>query len=62
MKGVGGAVLMDLSKAFDTTRHGLPTATLYAFDFSKDLLQVFHNFMSNRLQRTKINCLVHGKT
>ena len=46
---------MDLSKVFDTTRYSLPTATLYAYDFSKDLLQVFHSCMSNRWYRTKIN-------
>ena len=45
---------MDLSKAFDTTRHGLPLAILYAYDFNEDLLKLLHSNLSNRWHGTKI--------
>ena len=43
-KGFCGAVLMDLSKVFDTINHELLVA-----------LKLFLNNLSNRWQRTKIN-------
>ena len=46
---------MDLSQALDRTRYGLPTPTLYVYDFNKDLLQVPHSYLSNRRHRTKVN-------
>ena len=54
-KGYGGAVLMDLSKAFDTLNHDLLLAKLHAYGFDRDSLKVFHSYLSNRYQRTKIN-------
>ena len=45
-KGYTGAVLMDLSKAFDTVNHEHLIATLHAYGFS---------YLSDRWQRTKVN-------
>ena len=53
-KGFGGAVLMDLSIAFDTTKHDHLIAKLYAYGFNKESLKLLHNYLSND-DRTKIN-------
>ena len=53
-KGFCGAVLMDLSKAFDTINHELLIAKLHAYSFEKSVLKLFLNYLSNRWQRTKI--------
>ena len=54
-KGLGGAILMDLSKAFDTLNHDLLIAKLYAYGFSKTALRLIKSYLTNRWQRTKIN-------
>ena len=54
-KGYAGAILMDLSKAFDTINHELLIAKLYAYGFDKNALTLVLNYLSNRWQRTKIN-------
>ena len=41
-KGFGGAVLMDLSKAFDIFTHKLSIAKLHAHGFQHDALQLPH--------------------
>ena len=50
-----GALLTDLSKAFDCLEHELLIAKLNAYGFSLTALTLVHNYLSNRKQRTKIN-------
>ena len=47
-KGYGGAVLMDLSKAFGTLNHELLLAKLHAYGFDRDTVKVLHSYLSNR--------------
>ena len=54
-KGYAGAILMDLSKAFDTLNHDLLIAKLAAYGFEKSALRLIKSYLSNRWQRTKIN-------
>ena len=54
-KGFAGAVLMDLSKAFDTINHELLIAKLNAYGFSKPSLKLICNYLKDRLQHIKIN-------
>ena len=54
-KGYGGAVLMDLSKAFDTVNHNLLMAKLSAYGFEHDVLKLIYSYLTNRWHRTKIN-------
>ena len=53
--GFAGAVLMDLSKAFDCMNHELLLAKLSAYGFKKSALELIHNYLKNRWQRVKIN-------
>ncbi len=53
--GFAGAVLMDLSKAFDCLNHELLLAKLHAYGFSKSALTLIQSYLSNRRQRVKIN-------
>ena len=50
-----GALLMDLSKAFDCLNHELLLAKLHAYGFSRSVLALIHGYLSNRRQRVKIN-------
>ena len=54
-RGYGGAILMDLSKAFDTLNHDLLIAKLHVYGFSKSALMLSKSYLSNKWQRTKIN-------
>ena len=54
-KGYGGAILMDLSKAFDTINHNLLIAKWHAYGFDKDALKLIKSYLTNRRQRTKVN-------
>ena len=50
-----GAIIMDLSKAFDTINHNLLLAKLGAYGFELSSIKLLRNYLSNRKQRTKIN-------
>ena len=52
---VGGAILTDLSKAFDCLSHELLIAKLEAYGFDKSALKFIYNYLKNRMQRTKVN-------
>ena len=47
---------MDLSKAFDTINHELLIAKLEAYGFEQSALETMHSYLSNRWQRSKVNC------
>ena len=53
-KGYAGAILMDLSKAFDTINYELLIAKLDAYGFSKNSLLIVLSYLSDRKQRVKI--------
>ena len=53
--GISGAILTDLSKAFDCILHDLLIAKLAAYGFDYQSLRMMKSFLSNRQQRTKIN-------
>ena len=50
-----GAVLTDLSKAFDCLNHNLLIAKLNAYGFDKNALTFIYNYLKGRKQRTKVN-------
>ena len=54
-KGFGGAMIMDLSKAFDTFTHNLLIAKLHAYGFSNVSLKLLYSYLSNRWHRTNIS-------
>ena len=51
---VFGALLTDLSKAFDCLPHDLILAKLHAYGFDEMSLKLMHDYLSGRQQRTKI--------
>ena len=52
---VVGAVLMDISKAFDCIPHDLLVAKFYAYDFDISALGLIHSYLKNRFQSVRIN-------
>ena len=54
-KELAGAILMDLSKAFDCINHDLLIAKLAAYGLGWDALTLITNYLSERKQRVKIN-------
>ena len=53
-KGFSGAILMDLSKVFDTLNHDLLIAKLHAYGFQDGTLKLLHSYLSKRWHRTKV--------
>ena len=53
--GFAGAILMDLSKAFDTINHELLIVKLEAYGFEENALEIILSYLSDRWQRTKVN-------
>ena len=52
--GQAGALLTDLSKAFDCIDHELLIARLYAYGFDKNSLCFINSYLKGQKQRTKI--------
>ena len=51
-----GGLLTDLSRAFDCISHELMLAKLHAsYDFSLRVLKWIHSYLTNRIQRTRVN-------
>ena len=55
MKGFAGAILMDLSKAFDCLKHELLIARLEAYGFGRAAPKLIRDYLSNKKQRVMIN-------
>ena len=53
--GHAGALLTDLSKAFDCIDHELLIAKLHAYGFDNDALKFIYSYLKGRKQRTKRN-------
>ena len=52
---VAGAILTDLSKAFDCISHELLIAKLEAYGFDKPALIFIYDYLKDRMQRTRVN-------
>ena len=53
-KNSAGAVLADLSKAFDCLNHDLLIAKLNAYGFEKNAINFIYDYLKERKQRTKV--------
>jgi hypothetical protein len=53
-KGVIGAILMDLSKAYDCLPTELLIAKLEAYNFDKSALKLLYSYLTDRKQRVKV--------
>ena len=56
-----GALLTDLSKAFDCFSHELLMAKLHACGFDLPALKLIQSYLSNRKQRNKINAMYFSR-
>ena len=54
-KRYAGALLTDLSKAFDCINHELLIAKLEAYGFDKDSLKFILSYLTDRMHMTKLN-------
>jgi hypothetical protein len=52
---IAGAILTDLSKAFDCLNHNLLIAKLAAYGFDYSALAFINSYLTGRKQRTKVN-------
>lgn len=57
-KGKVGAVLMDLSKAFDCLPHDLLIAKMAAYGFGRDSLLLFSSYLRDRKHRVRIGSVL----
>ena len=55
-KGSTCVLLTDLSKAFDCLIHDLLLAKLNAYGFHYNSMKLIYSYLSNRLQRVRVNC------
>ena len=53
--GFVGSILMDLLKAYDCLPHDLLLAKLQLYGFSKESIRLFLSYLTNRIQRIKID-------
>ena len=53
--GISGALLTDLSKAFDCLSYDLLIAKLAAYGFDHESLMLIQSYLSNIQQRPKVN-------
>ena len=61
-QGFAGALLMDLSKPFDTINHELLIAKLHAYEFSIEALEVLLSYQQEKWKRVKINTTFNSWT
>ena len=61
-EGTAGAILTDLSKAFDCMNHNLLLAKLYAYGFHTEAIEFISSYLKNRYQRTRINQAISSPT
>ena len=61
-QGFAGALLMDLSKTFDTINHELLITKLHAYEFSTEALEVLLSYLQERWQGAKINTTFNSWT
>ena len=54
-RGTAGAILTDLSKAFDCLNYNLLLAKMEAYGFEKSALEFIQSYLKGRKQRTKVN-------
>ena len=52
-KDCTGAILIELSKAFDTINQELLISKSYAYRFSKDALKLIYSYISHHWQKIK---------
>ena len=54
-KGYGGAILMDISKAFDTVNSDFLLEKVHDYGFEETALKLIKSYLKNRWKKTKIN-------